>query len=314
MLTQELITQQTALAGLTDEQVSAIVTLSQNDEETVVGARIGELYRQLDATIARETGVERNGDEKTYLYLERAAKQLAERAKDADALNKQVENLTKDKTRLEKAIAEGTGGEEAKKALSQAQRDLTAVTKQFTELKEKYDAAEKQHTAELFGIKVENELNAATAGLKFKAELPVSVTNVILAQAVQKVKGMNPEYIDDGKGGKTLAFKDETGAVRRNPENQLMPFTAGELLTKELKDMGVLDEGRVLTGTGTKPPTGNAKGSISVDVSGAKTRTEATEIITRQLMQSGLINGSQEFQDAMNQAWKDNNVAQLPTV
>ena len=32
MLTQDIIKQQNALASLTDEQVSAIVTLSQNDE------------------------------------------------------------------------------------------------------------------------------------------------------------------------------------------------------------------------------------------------------------------------------------------
>jgi hypothetical protein len=311
MLTQEIIKQQSALASLTDEQVNAIVTLSQNDESAVIGQRIGELYRQLDATIARETGIERNGDEKTYLYLERAAKALAERAKDADGLTKQVETLTKEKSKLEKAIAEGTGGEEAKKALAQAQKDLAAVTKQFTELKADYDNVKAQHEKELFGIKVENEINAATAGLKFKSDFPASVTSVILSQAIQKVKGMNPEFIDDGKGGKTLAFKDETGAVKRNPENQLNPYTAGELLTKELKEMGVLDEGRKVTGTGTKPPTG-AMGSTSVDVSGARTRSEANEIITQQLMQQGLVNGSEAFQAALNQAWKDNNIAALP--
>lgn len=312
MLTQDIIKQQSALASLTDEQVNAIVTLSQNDESAVIGQRIGELYRQLDATIARETGIERNGDEKTYLYLERAAKALAERAKDADGLTKQVETLTKEKSKLEKAIAEGTGGEEAKKALTQAQKDLAAVTKQFTELKADYDNVKAQHEKELFGIKVENEINAATAGLKFKADFPASVTSVILSQAIQKVKGMNPEFIDDGKGGKTLAFKDETGAVKRNPENQLNPYTAGELLTKELKEMGVLDEGRKVTGTGTQPPTG-AMGSTSVDVSSARTRNEAYEIITQQLMQQGLVNGSEAFQDALNQAWKDNNISALPT-
>lgn len=311
MLTQDIIKQQNALASLTDEQVNAIVTLSQNDESAVIGQRIGELYRQLDATIARETGVERNGDEKTYLYLERAAKQLAERAKNADGLTKQVETLAKEKSKLEKAIAEGTGGEEAKKALSQAQKDLAAVTKQFTELKADYDNVKAQHEKELFGIKVENEISAATAGLKFKADFPASVTSVILSQAIQKVKGMNPEFIDDGAGGKILAFKDETGAIRRNPENQLNPYTAGELLTKELKEMGVLDEGRRVTGTGTKPPTG-AMGSTSVDVSGARTRSEANEIITQQLMQQGLVNGSEAFQAALNQAWKDNNIAALP--
>ena len=67
---------------------------------------------------------------------------------------------------------------------------------------------------------------------------------------------MNPEFIDDGKGGKMLAFKDENGAIMRNPNNQLNPYTPGDLLTRELETMGILDKGRQAAGGGTKPPAG----------------------------------------------------------
>lgn len=313
MLTRELITANAVLAGLTDEQITAITTLSQNDENTVIGQRIGEIYRQFDATIATSTGIQRDGDEKTYNYLERAAKQLTERAKNVDGLNKQIADLTKEKARLEKVISDGAGDTETKKALAQAQKDLAAVTKQYADLHSEFDAAKKQHATEMLGVRMDNEFNAATAAIKLKGEYPATVTAVIMSQAVAKVKGMSPEYIDDGNGGKVLAFKDETGAVMRNPENQLNPYTARELVARELKIMGVLDEGRQQSGGGTEPPSGNGGGGgVTVDVSGVKTRVEAYNAIAANLMARGMVNGSAEFDAAMQKAWQDNNIKALP--
>ena len=123
---------------------------------------------------------------------------------------------------------------------------------------------------------------------------------------------MNPEYIDDGKGGKILAFKDKTGAIMRNPNNQLNPFGASDLLQKELKTMGVLDEGRQAGGGGTHGGTGGTGNQTVLDVSGSKSRNEAYEAITNHLLAKGLTIGSADFDAAMTQAWKDNNISSLP--
>lgn len=310
-LTREIISANAVLNGLTEEQITAITTLSQNDESTVIGQRIGEIYRQFDATIATTTGIQRNGDEKTYLYLERAAKELSEKVKTTESLNKQITELTKEKTRLEKVIADGVGDAETKKALEQARKDLTAVTKQFTDLKAEFDSVKEKHQRELFGVKIDNELSVARTGIQLKKELPTVVTDVVMSQAIEKIKGLNPEYIDNGKGGTILAFKDETGAIMRNPENQLIPYTAKDLLYKELKSMGVVDEGRVQTGGGTTAPKTTTGGAI-IDISGARNRVEAYENIASALMAKGLTNGSAEFDAEMQKAWKDNNVASLP--
>lgn len=310
-LTKELLTANAVLTGLTDEQITAITTLSQNDENSVIGSRIGEIYRQMDETIAKSTGVARNGDEKTYLYLERATKDLSERVKAVDGLNKTVADLTKEKARLEKVIADGAGDSETKKALAQAQKDLAAVTKQFTDLKSEYDTAKALHASELMGVKIDNELAIATSGLKFKKDLPAAVTDVLIHQTVDKVKGMHPEYIDDGKGGKMLAFKDESGAIRRNPENQLNPFTAKDLIFNELKTMGVLDEGRQQQGGGTGAG-GGGQHRGTVDITGARTQEEAYDAIVNSLFERGLVNGSKEFQEELDKAWNDNNVKALP--
>lgn len=300
-----------ALSGLTDEQRNAIVLMSKNDEEVVIGNRFREVYNQLDATIAKETGIARNGDEKTYLYLERAARVLAAKANSVDGLNQNINDLTKEKDKLQKALEEG-GDEATKKQLAQATKDLDAVRKQYDALKNDFDQQKQQHEKELFGVRVDNELAGAKAGLKFKAEFPQAATDTLLQQALNTVKAMNPEYIDDGKGGKRLVFKGQDGEIARNPENHLEPYTAGELLKKELKAMGILDEGRQQGGAGTKQPAGAGGGGAVVDITMARTQNEAQEIIAKQLMQQGLVNGSKAFQDALNKAWTENNISSLP--
>lgn len=313
MITNEMLAADAALSALTDEQKTAIVTMSKNDEEVVIGNRFREVYNQLDATIAKETGIARNGDEKTYLYLERAAKTLAAKANSVDGLNTKIGELTKERDKLQKALEEG-GDDATKKQLAQAVKDLDAVRKQYDALKADYDTQKSAHEAELMGVRIDNVMAGATSGLKFKSEFPQAATDTLLAQAVEKVKAMSPEFIDDGKGGKRLVFKGTDGEIQRNPENHLEPYTAAELVAKELRQMGILDEGRQQPGTGTTPPKqqqGGASGA-PVDVSMARTQNEAQEIIAQSLMKQGLVNGSKEFQKAMDDAWQANNISALP--
>lgn len=313
MITIEMLAADAALAGLTDEQKNAIALMSKNDEEVVIGNRFREVYNQLDATIAKETGIARNGDEKTYLYLERAAKQLAAKANSVDGLNTKINDLTKERDRLKDQIAKG-GDEALRKQLEQANKDLDGVRKQYDTLKADFDKAKTDHAAELLGIQVDNVLASAKAGIKFKAELPQAATEALMANALNNIKGMQPEFVDDGNGGKKLQFKGANGEVLRDPENHLEAYTAEALLKKELRAMGVLDEGRKQQGGGTSPrQQGGGGGGTAVDVSAARTQVEASEIIAKQLMQKGLINGSKQYQEEFNKAWAENNVISLPT-
>jgi hypothetical protein len=313
MLTREILVANAALSGLTDEQITAITTLSQNDENSVIAKKTSEIYGALDADILTASGIAKNSTEKTYDFAKRVIGEFKTKAESANGLQSQIDTLTKEKARLEKAIADGSADAETVKALKQAKADLANVTTQYTELNTKFEQMKTEHEKEMFGVKIDNELQTAAAGLTFKTGLPESVTKVILAQANEKVKGMNPEYIDDGKGGNILAFKDASGAIMRNPNNQLNPFTPGELLTKELETMGVLEPKRQQPGGGTESPKRQpGGGSITVDASGAKTRTEAYDVLANSLMQQGLTIGSKAFDDAMKQAWQDNNISQLP--
>lgn len=305
-LTTELLNANAATAALTDEQKTAIVEMSKNDETAVIGQKTGEIYGGLDADILAASGIAKNGAEKTYDYAKRVIGEIKGQAGNAVELQNQVSELTKEKARLESVIAKGGADAETKRQLDQTKADLANVTKQYTDLKTEYDNAKSEHEKALFGLKIDGEFAKATSGIKFKADLPASVTSVLMQQAVAKVKGMNPEYIDDGNGGKVLAFM-ENGTPKRNPENNLRPFTAAELIAAELKTMGVLEDGRKQTGAGSQGGNGgNGGGSKTVDISGATTQDQAHEIIAKQLMERGLINGSKEFNDAMATAWKEN--------
>lgn len=312
MLTSDIIRANTALAGLTDEQINAITTLSENDENSVIAKKTGEIYGALDADILAVTGVEKNGTEKTYDYAKRVMGDLKSKLQGTEDLQKQVDSLTREKTRLEKAIADGTADAETVKALKQAKADLQNVTTQYTELSSKYESELANHQKELLNVRVENALQVAASGIKFKAGLPESVTKVIMSQATEKLKGMNPEYIDDGKGGKVLAFKGEDGAIMRNPNNQLNPYTPAELLAKELNGMGVLEQQRRAAGGGTGKPDGQHGGDYSVDLGGARTQSEAYEAITKMLLSQGKTVGSKEFDEGMRKAWTDNKIKDLP--
>lgn len=301
MLTTEILKANAATSALSDEAINAIVEMSRNDETSVIGQKTGEIYGGLDNDILAASGIAKNGTEKTYDYAKRV---IGEIKGQAGNYQTQVAELAKEKARLEKVIADGGTDAETKKALAKANADLANVTKEYTELKTKFDNQASEHEKALFGMKLDTEFSKAVSGLKFKADLPQAVTNVLLEQAIAKVKGMNPEYIDDGKGGKVLAFS-ENGSTMRNPENSLRPYTATELVAKELKSMGVLDEGRKQTGAGSKGGI-ETGGSGARDLSGARTQSEAHEIIAKQLMSEGKVNGSRAFEDAMNEAWKAN--------
>lgn len=307
MLTREILRQNAAFAELSDDILSQIEQMSRNDEETVIGKRIGEIHQQYDKTIFETTGIARNGDEKSYKYLERAAKALREKVQNADSLNDKIAALEKEKEELQKKITEG-GGEE----LQAVNAELAKTKQQYNALKKQMDEREGEYKKQLFNVQVGFDMSQAVSGLKLRADIPEAAARVLVESAVNKVKtSYNPEYVETN-GVKKLVFKDENGVTLNNPQNSLEPYTAKELLQNELKTMGILDEGRKQTGGGTHGGSGGSGGGSSVDISGAKTQVEANDLIKIALNKQGLVYGSSEYQQAFDKAWVDNNITQLP--
>lgn len=307
MITADILKANEHLAKLTDEQISSIVTLSTNDVNAEIGKKIGELYRQLDTTIDTSTGIARNGDEKTYNYLERAIKELKGGMPNADEMKGKIKTLTEEKTRLEALISEGSKDTETAKLLNQAKAELKSTKDLYIGLQTKFDEQAKTHKTELFGLRVENELTNALNGLKFKAEIPANVTKTFVNAAISKVKGLNPDYVDDVNGGKRLVFRDSNGVAISNPTN-LAPYTAAELLGNELKDIIAIKGAK---GTGTQVD-GGGSNNDTVTIGNARTQQEAMTIISKSLCAQGLTAGSKEYQTKLDAAWAENKVKSLP--
>ena len=304
-LTSETLKGNAELSGLNDQQIAAIVQMSQNDENDVIGSRIGEVYRTMDETITSVTGVKRDGDEKTYNFLKRAATELKQKADGASKYTEEIATLKAEKTRLEGLVAKGAGGEEAQKQLAQAKADLENVQKEFASLKRQSEKQKEEYEKQIFGVRVDNEIKNSINGIKFKTDLPESVTKLLLEQAVEKVKAFNPTYEDDGKGGKVLSFRNADNSIMRNAATNLQPFTARELVERELETLGVL-AGKAAPGAGTQAPPVGGSGGVVVDLSAARTRKEFTEIATQTLLQQGKTIGSNEFDTALQEIYKSN--------
>lgn len=314
MITKEILVANAALAGLTDDQINAIITINNNDVAGEIGKKTSEIYQRFDQLTKDATGIDRlmgANPEKTYDYLPRAIQEMKKNLGDTESLKAQITELTAEKTRLEGELAKGASPE-LQRQFEQTKAELANTKTQYSQLQSQMEQKEKDHQAEIFGIRVDNDLAVASRGLQFKSEIPVSVQAILLQNASTKIKGMNPDYIDDGNGGKRLVFRGQDGAVLNNPEKQLNPYTAEELLVRELKD--VLSTGRQASGSGTVPDAGgdSGAGAQSIDISQARTRQEAQEIITKSLLAQGMTIGSDQFQDAMDKSWKDNNIQNLP--
>ena len=307
MITADILKANEHLAKLTDEQIASIVTLSTNDVNAEIGKKIGELYRQLDTTIDTSTGIARKGDEKTYNYLERAIKELKGGMPNVDEMKGKIKTLTEEKTRLEALISGGSKDTETAKLLNQAKAELKSTKDLYIGLQTKFDEQAKTHKTELFGLRVENELTNALNGLKFKAEIPANVTKTFVNAAISKVKGLNPDYVDDVNGGKRLVFRDSNGVAISNPTN-LAPYTAAELLGNELKDIIAIKGAK---GTGTQVD-GGVGNNDTVTIGNARTQQEAMTIISKSLCAQGLTAGSKEYQTKLDAAWAENKVKSLP--
>lgn len=310
MLTTETLKQSSALAGLTDEQLNAIAEMSKNDENAVIGTKIGALHGQYDADILAVTGVKKNDGEKSYDYAKRV---LGEYKAKADGIEGQLAAAKAQVADLQAKIDKGEGDQalrqqlkDSKAQVTQLQSELSAKQTEFTKAKETYESDLKQ-------VHVDYAFSAATASLKFKEGITESVQKVLLESAKREVlaKG-TPDFIDDGKGGKTLVLRGADGNILNNPKNNLNPYTLNELVMEtSLKD--VVSTKREVTGGGTGG-NGGSKGGANgqLDLSGARTQVEADRLIEQHLLANGITRDSKEFSEQSLQLRTDAEVAKLP--
>lgn len=313
MLTIEMLRQSSALTGLTDDQLNAIAEMSRNDENTVIGTKIGALHGQYDADILGITGIKKKDGEKSYDYAKRVLGEYKTKAESTKTIQTQLTAAQAQVAELQSKLEKGAGDETLKQQLKDAKAQVTQLQTQLQTKETEFNTKKAEFDKTIKDTHVDYAFQAAIAGLKFKSGItePIQKTLLNAAKAEVLAKG-TPDFIEDGQGGKKLVIRGADGNILNNPKNNLNPYTMQELVMEtSLKD--VIDKGRQQTGGGTGGfgfGSGGTGGTL--DLSGIKSQVEADKAIEAHLLANGLTRDSQEFADQSMQLRTENNVASLP--
>lgn len=313
MLTIEMLRQSSALTGLTDDQLNAITEMSRNDENTVIGTKIGALHGQYDADILGITGIKKKDGEKSYDYAKRVLGEYKTKAESTKTIQTQLTAAQAQVAELQSKLEKGAGDETLKQQLKDAKAQVTQLQTQLQTKETEFNTKKAEFDKTIKDTHVDYAFQAATAGLKFKSGItePIQKTLLNAAKAEVLAKG-TPDFIEDGQGGKKLVIRGADGNILNNPKNNLNPYTMQELVMEtSLKD--VIDKGRQQTGGGTGGfGSGSGGTGGTLDLSGIKSQVEADKAIEAHLLANGLTRDSQEFAGQSMQLRTENNVASLP--
>lgn len=313
MLTIEMLRQSSALTGLTDDQLNVIAEMSRNDENTVIGTKIGALHGQYDADILGITGIKKKDGEKSYDYAKRVLGEYKTKAESTKTIQTQLTAAQAQVAELQSKLEKGAGDETLKQQLKDAKAQVTQLQTQLQTKETEFNTKKAEFDKTIKDTHVDYAFQAATAGLKFKSGItePIQKTLLNAAKAEVLAKG-TPDFIEDGQGGKKLVIRGADGNILNNPKNNLNPYTMQELVMEtSLKD--VIDTGRQQTGGGTGGfGSGSGGTGGTLDLSGIKSQVEADKAIEAHLLANGLTRDSQEFADQSMQLRTENNVASLP--
>lgn len=311
MLTEAILKANQALASLTLEQITAITTLSQNDENQVIANKYGEIYGQFDGIVQEITGEAKPQGKKTSEWVKEKLTSLKTKAEKAGDKT-ELENLQKELADAKEALKNNSGDAKLKgevdrlaKEVADEKQRVKDLQSQLTNTAKDWEAKVEAEKGKLVSLRIDNEANAALAGMKFKDEklIPPDLRKIAIDAAKAKILSeMKADWIDDGKGGQRLVFRDAQGQVKNNPENALNPFTFGELLAKELTP--VLDTGNRQNGAGTSPNPANNGTNGTISVGTVKSKAEADEAINSQLMKLGISKTHKDYNTKYQEAMK----------
>lgn len=313
MLTVEMLRQSSALKGLTDDQLAAVAEMSRNDENAVIGTRIGALHGQYDADILGITGIKKKDGEKSYDYAKRVLGEYKTKVESVKTVQEELTAAKASVADLQAKLEKNSGDETLRQQLKDAKAQASQLQTQLQSKETEFNSKKAEYEAAIKNTHVDYAFQAAVSGLKFKAGITDSVQKVLLNSAKTEVlsKG-TPDFVDDGRGGKKLVMRGTDGNILNNPKNNLNPYTLQELVMEtSIKD--VIDTGRQRQGGGTGG-FGNGSGGTggTLDLSGIKNQIDADKAIEAHLLATGLTRDSQEFANQSLQLRNENNVASLP--
>lgn len=187
MLTIEMLRQSSALTGLTDAQFMAIAEMSKNDENSVIGTRIGALHGQYDTDIFDVTGVKKKDGEKSYDYAKRVLSEYKQKAESVRSVEVNLEEAKAEVVKLQAKLEEGAGDDTLRQQLKDAKAQVTQLQTKLQAEKDNFKTRENEFAAQLKGVHVDYAFEAATSGIKFKAGITEPIQRTLLSAAKAEV-------------------------------------------------------------------------------------------------------------------------------
>lgn len=192
------------------------------------------------------------------------------------------------------SLAKAKELEEKLKSNLDSNEAIRQIQDAFAKKESEYIAKLQETENKIVNSKKESVLNESLSKLKFNKDLQSEYIEL----KIEKLKAnlLNKISFDD-KGNAILL--DENGAVLRNQNNNMNPFTLQEKLASELESL--LDKGRNVPGAGTNPPSNTPTSSgVAQDLesmvlqSAPKSDTEILKIVQDYYIKKGLSPRSPE--------------------
>ena len=259
-------------------------TYLDNYKETVIAPKIKDVHDQYDKDIKEITGIEREGNEKSYNYLKRAGGVLKEKADKVAGFEAKV-------TELEEKIKSGSSDEQLKGELEQAQTDLANAKKLYKDDKDAWGNEKKALLSSHARAGMENILDRSMMGIKFKEGVTPAIRKVV----VESVKNELLEIAEIVEG--KMIFKNEDGSTKVNKDNALNPYTPEEMVRSKLID--IIDVGRKIPGTGVTPKIEKDKDGKVINVNYIPgDAVHSLDDMTIDLAAKGFVHGTPEYMAA----------------
>lgn len=226
----ELAKQVSELGGYVVKTTAEQDAFKTNIENDAISRKTSEFASSIENDIYEATGITKEPNEKWYDYQKRTYSTLSEKANSVTKYKKQIEELKENSSQVDETIR-----------------------KEYQEYKALIPQLEEKHKNEILELQANfnnqrksSEIESSLTTMSFSKSLPENLVEMAKKSAVQDLSSMKSEY-RDGK----LVFLDDNGETLRNKDNNLEPFTAGELLASKLVD--VMATANEVKGLGTKP-------------------------------------------------------------
>jgi hypothetical protein len=196
--------------------------------ESEVGAK-SKLYSLIDYDIFHITGVKKQSDEQTHVFLKNQLTALKTKAEKVSELENEITELRKNKP------------DDAKL------QEIKDLQNQIKKIKAQHDDELTEFSKKTQKSLIKSDIERGLMDLKIKAGIPDDVKDVYVNRIIDELAGS--AEMRDGQ----LVFLDVEKKALRNPAT-MAPYTAKELLAEKMKSL--IETGHVQTGV-KLPPSGD---------------------------------------------------------